>query len=50
MNFYRPDRSIMLCFNPCFNGSSTLTRLNLHIGPGIIGLNPCFNGSSTLTF
>ena len=39
-----------VCFNPCFNGYSTLTKEGFNL---IISrnprFNPCFNGYSTLT-
>ena len=41
---------LMICFNPCFNGYSTLTYFYVD---GVLkdsyGFNPYFNGYSTLT-
>ena len=43
--------SIILCFNPCFNGYSTLTSDEIADGVVVTTcFNPCFNGYSTLTF
>ena len=38
------------CFNPCFNGYSTLTNIKKQKGRVYnLRFNPCFNGYSTLT-
>ena len=38
------------CFNPCFNGYSTLTEEDDDLFfEDYEGFNPCFNGYSTLT-
>ena len=38
------------CFNPCFNGYSTLTLLGVErYMEQLRSFNPCFNGYSTLT-
>ena len=40
-----------MCFNPCFNGFTTLTHINKKIYRIYKrqGFNPCFNGFTTLT-
>ena len=41
----------MACFNPCFNGFTTLTGVKMKdITVGEASFNPCFNGFTTLTF
>ena len=40
---------ILLCSNPCFNGSGTLTETRGGFPFDSPSLNPCFNGSGTLT-
>ena len=41
---------ICLCFNPCFNGTYSLTELgDPKTTLGSISFNPCFNGTYSLT-
>ena len=38
------------CFNPCFNGTYSLTqKQNVNCTNILISFNPCFNGTYSLT-
>ena len=41
---------LLYCFNPCFNGFTTLTYKKGNVPQGAdVSFNPCFNGFTTLT-
>ena len=37
------------CFNPCFNGTYSLTTTTEGSGDKLTSFNPCFNGTYSLT-
>ncbi len=40
-------RLISMCFNPCFNGSDSKSRVDCWKSRKALGFNPCFNGSDS---